>query len=201
MIKIINTFFNWGDVRNISRSTVRKKDIDSEVTGDFKTKLIISEHSPIRELRVRFLFSDIKSWIATHFSRHSWESYITTQRSDRTKVDRDQALQSVLVNLHGSMNAQHLIDTSRKRLCYQSSKETRQLMEGLKEEVEKIDSIISLAMVPNCVYRLGCPEFNSCGLFRKFMGFSSMTPYQFSDLYDIKERYDLYNLFLQSTQL
>lgn len=201
MSRLLETFFDWKDVRNISRSTVDKGSIESEVSDSFKKKLMISEHSPIRELRVRFIFQSIKSWVATHFSRHSWESYITTQRSDRTKVDRDKLSQSTLINLHGSLNGQHLIDTSRKRLCFQSAKDTRELMEELKSDIEKVDPIIAKVMVPNCIYRMGCPEFKACSLYSNFLKYVDKQGHNLFDLTDIDYRYELYKSFKESTQL
>lgn len=60
-------------------------------------------------------------------------------------------------------NTQALINMSRKRLCSQASPETRQVMQEMKNEVSKSDSIVAKAMVKECIYRGFCPEINSCG--------------------------------------
>lgn len=185
--KIIKTNIDWKDVKNISRTTVNKEHSDNEATSVFKKKILISEHSPIRELNIRWMWNGIKSWIATHFSRHKWECYISTRRTDRTGVDRDFLHQGELLNMEGSANAQHLIDMARKRLCYQSSKETREYMEDLKISLYETEPEISNALVPNCVYRFGCPEFKECGYWTSIISKIDIK----ND--DIQSRYDKYN--------
>lgn len=188
-MKILKIFNDWVDIKNICRNTVNKKHTESEPSEGFKRDLVISEHSPLREWRIRWHWDAIKSWVATHYSRHSWESYIGTQRSDRTGVDRNELRQDELVPLDGSANAQHLIDTMRKRLCYCSSLETRELAEGLKLAIkEQGEDAIADALVPNCVYRCGCPEFGSCGLYKRLYKY---TPTE--DLTSIPKRYAIYN--------
>lgn len=189
MTKIIKSITNWIDVKNVSRTTVNKNHTEKEVTKDFKRKILISEHSPIRELIFRWKWENIKSWIATHFSRHKWECYISTQRTDRTGINRDETPQGALVNMDCSANAQQLIDTSRKRLCYCSSSETRKKWEDLKRKINILEPEISNVMVPNCLYRMGCPEtFSSCTFFKLFIKDKSL-----EDLLDIQKRYDAYN--------
>lgn len=166
--EIIDKTGTWTKVMNVCRSTVGKEDKTVEPSQWFKRKLLISEHSPIRELTYTWRWAGIKSWIATHFVRHKWECYVTTQRSDRTGIERDKLTQDNQVNFVGSANVQHLIDTSRKRLCKMSAPETREYWEDLKKAIKEEDREIALVMVPNCVYRCGCPERNGCGLFKDF---------------------------------
>jgi hypothetical protein len=177
--------FDWKDVKNISRTTVNKQHTEHEATSRFKKMLLISEHSPIRELVTRWRWEGIKSWVATHFSRHKWECYIGTQRSDRTNVDRDKSPQGVLVDMDCSANMQQKIDTGRKRLCYCSSPETRKGFEAVKIALrDKGEVEASNVLVPNCVYRGHCPEFVPCGMDKKFVK-------QFSS--SIQDRYNYYN--------
>lgn len=85
----VNT--DWLDVKNECRSTVNKTNSDIEPTSDFKTNLLVSEHSPIRLLDIKWRWEGIKSWISVHFARHwlGWDKWISTQRDDRTGVDRN----------------------------------------------------------------------------------------------------------------
>lgn len=106
---------------------------------------------------------DIPSWVATHWSRHKWECFIRTQRSDRTGVPRGKLPQDAPVTFTGEANAQNLIDTWRKRLCYQASPETRQYAEDFKAALHETEPELSDVLVPNCVYRGGCPELETCG--------------------------------------
>jgi len=36
-------------------------------------------------------------------------------------------------------------------------------MENIKSEIEKMDPLLGSFLVPDCVYRQGCHEFQSCG--------------------------------------
>ena len=53
---------------------------------------------------------------------------------------------------------------------------------------------ISDVLVPNCVYRAGCPEMQSCGLWDRLMRETN------GDVLteDIQERYDLYNAYFNA---
>jgi len=179
---------NWIRIKNACRNTVNKNHTDTIPNSEFKTKLLISEHSPIRLINVDWSWKNIKSFVATHFSRHKWECFISTQRSDRTGVDRDKEPQGALVTFEGVANAQNLIDTMRKRLCYQASKETRELAEDLKVSISKTEVELADVLVPNCIYRASCPEFENCGFWNKFI-----EKYNILDMLNIDSRYKLYN--------
>lgn len=181
---------NWIYIKNVCRTTVNKEYTENNPNSSFKTKLLISEHSPIRLLIVNWSWKNIKSWVATHFSRHKWECFIGTQRTDRTGINRDELPQGELVIMDGSANAQNLIDTARKRLCFQASKETRELMEDLKITLRETEPELSDVLVPNCIYRCGCPEFEQCGYFDSYF---IKHKYDTTDIFDIKERYETYN--------
>lgn len=179
---------NWQDVVNDCRATVSKPPLGKEPSKKFKQQLLISEHSPIRNISVKWQWRDIKSWVATHWSRHKWECYISTQRSDRTGVDRDKLPQDSPVTFSGEANVQNLIDTMRKRLCCRASPETRKLAENFKQELYEHEPEISDALVPNCVYRCGCPEGGKCEFFSTLITKNDQVLST-----DIQERYEAYN--------
>jgi len=188
---VINKFENdWIDIKNKCRTTVNKIHTNNIPSSEFKTNLLISEHSPIRLLKINWLWNPIKSWVATHWSRHKWECFISTQRSDRTGINRDDEPQGTLVNFEGEANAQHLIDTMRKRLCFQASPETRELAVSLKNTIKGTESELADVLVPNCIYRCGCPEFEQCK-YKYWDNFSKL--YSKNDLCNIEVRYSLYN--------
>lgn len=181
---------SWQDIVDDCRSTVSKPPLGKEPSRQFKRDILISEHGPIRSISIRWVWDGIKSWVATHFSRHKWECFISTQRTDRTGENRDEAPQSAPVIFKGDANIQALIDTGRKRLCFMSSPETRTQMEDLKREIHEIEPEIAEVICPNCVYRLGCPELNGgCGWWKKFL---EKHPELTVDT-SIQERYDIYN--------
>lgn len=182
---------DWVDIKNKCRTTVSKEPTENEPSSKFINDLLISEHSPVRLFKINFKWRDIPSWVATHFSRHKWECFVSTRRSDRIGKDRNVLLQGEPVLFEGEMNAQHLIDTSRKRLCYQASPETRELMEDLKISIkESGEKEMAFVMCPNCVYRGGCPEFKECGFWDKMKKEAEENQI---DLTNIYQRYSLYN--------
>jgi len=178
---------DWTNVKNKCRTTVNKLYTDNEASPEFKRKLLISEHSPIRLLNIDWSWI-LPSYSATHFSRHKWECFIGTQRSDRTGIDRHKITQDVDVPFDGYANAQNLIDTARKRLCFMADPVTRSYMEDFKRELRGHQIELSDVLVPNCIYRCGCPEFETCGYFKKVIE-------KCADITNIQERYNTYNSY------
>lgn len=185
---IIKIKGDWQEIVNDCRTTVGKDELGKEPSQKFKREILISEHSPIRSISVKWIWKNIPSWVATHFSRHKWECFIKTQRTDRTGVSRDKLPQDAPVNMTCEANTQHLIDTARKRLCMMASKQTRKYMEDLKSTLHGTEPEISDVLVPNCVYRCGCSEPEGC---RWFDTISALYPALRST--NIQERYDCYN--------
>ena len=180
---------DWQEVVNDCRATVKKPPLGHEPSGDWKKEILISENSPIRALSVKFSWRDIKYWVAMHWKTHHWESRVDSQRNDRqNRYDRNKAPQDAPVDFYGDPNAQHTIDTWRKRLCYQASPETRQYAEDFKRALREIEPEWAAVLVPNCVYRCGCPEPKSCKWYSKMIQVES-------DLCstDIQKRDDAYN--------
>ena len=179
---------DWQEVVDDCRTTVGKDSLGKEPSKKFKREILISEHSPIRSISIKWKWVNIPSWVATHFSRHKWECFIKTQRTDRTGTDRNKMPQDAPVIMSGDANTQHLIDTARKRLCRIASRETRSYMEDLKKAIHEVEPEIADVLVPNCVYRCGCPEPNGCKWFdrmaAKHLNLTST---------DIQQRYDAYN--------
>lgn len=190
--KITKINNDWVDVKNECRNTVNKQPTENNPSNKFKKDLLISEHSPIRLLEIKWRWENIKSWISVHFARHwlGWDKWISTQRSDRTGVDRDKSTQETPVNMDIKANAQSLINVARFRLCFQASKETREYMEDLKISIHKQEPELADVMVPNCIYRCGCPEFSECGFWKAFIERNT----DLIKFTDISSRYDKYNL-------
>ena len=111
-------------------------------------------------------WKDLKSWVSVHMVRHKIgiEHWVSTQRTDRTGVNRDELQQGSLVNHACEADAQALINISRKRLCNCASKETREAWQKVKDEIAKVEPELASCMVRECVYRNGlCPEMFPCG--------------------------------------
>lgn len=155
---------NWQGIKDSTMNTIGK-DTGVYPSSDWKRRLIMSEHSPIRRLKFYWRWINIKYWVSTHFVRHKIgiEHFVKTQRTDRTGVDRNNIPQGALVNHACEADAQALINISRKRLCFCASPETRKAWEEVKKEVARVEPELASCMVKECVYRGFCPEMFPCG--------------------------------------
>ena len=148
---------------------------------------LMAEHSPIKLVEYTIMFEDLRQWVGVHLLRHEHTlPFIHTQRVDRRadiealtdkvmaivsediKNDpdfnrRDYLLQGQPNDQDFVVNAQTLINISRKRLCSCASKETREAWHAVKAAIAEIDPVMAAFMVPNCIYRGFCPEKDSCG--------------------------------------
>ena len=113
----------------------------------------------------RWKWVDLKYWVSVHFVRHKHgiEHFVSTQRSDRTGVSRDDSPQGALVEHECFANAQEIIYISRKRLCSQASPETRAAWKLVLDALAPLEPELRAVCVPECVYRGFCPEFKPCG--------------------------------------
>lgn len=180
---------DWQEVVDDCRATVAKPPLGKEPSKEWKKAILISEHDPIRDIEVKFKWASIPYWVAMHWKTHIWRGRTNTQRNDRQELyDRNKAPQDSPVDFTGDPNAQHLIDTMRKRLCYMASPETRELAEDLKETLRDVEPELADVLVPNCVYRCGCPENGKCQLFKNLV---KINPEIAST--DIQKRYYAYN--------
>ena len=64
-------------------------------------------------------------------------------------------------------NRQLFIDMARGQLCRQPEKEIVRHAERLKIALHLVEPELSDQMVPECVYRCGCPYKDGCGWFEK----------------------------------
>ena len=113
---------DWQEVVDDCRATVGKESLGKEPSSKFKTQILIAEHSPIRDLIVKWRWKDMPHWVTVHWVRHKWEKFVRTQRSDRTGIPREKLPQDEPQTMTCEANSQHLIDTWRKRLCKQASR-------------------------------------------------------------------------------
>lgn len=186
----------WQEVVDDCRATVGKESLGKEPSKDFKRNILISEHSPIRAIVIKWRWQDMPHWITVHWVRHKWECFVRTQRTDRTGVDRTKLPQDEPQTFIGEANTQHLIDTWRKRLCYMASPETRRYAEQFKTTLHELEPEIADVLVPNCIYRCGCPEINGCDWFNRMV-----KKYPKLKSTDISERYAEYNSLFEKKEI
>lgn len=181
---------SWVRIKNHCRTTVNKKFTEKEPSATFKEDLLIAEHSPIRCLEFDWTWEELPYWVSTELSRHKHEKFISSQRDDRNNDDvlRSEKPQGALVTHDAYANEQNLIDMMRKRLCYCATKEARESCAQLKKEIHKQEIEAANVLVPNCIYRGGCPEMFPCGFYEAFL-----KRHPNLDVSNIKERYATYN--------
>jgi len=160
-IKVTNT---WRDVADAARTTIGKDAGEGEPSSNWKRRMLLAEHSPIRKIHVNWKWVDLLWWVQTHFTRHKFgvEWFVQTSRTDRTGIDRNTLSQSSLVNVEGQANAQAIINISRKRLCSKASPETRQAWIVFLNSLKELEPELVSICVPDCVYRGWCYEYDSC---------------------------------------
>lgn len=165
MIKFFPYFDRWEDVKEAARNTANKEGSGKYPNDAWKKTILLAEHSPIRMIHVRWKWIQLKNWVSVHFVRHKFgiEHWVSTSRSDRTGINREELPQNHPVSHECEANAQALIFISRRRLCHQASPETQAAWKEVREEIRKEDPILASVMVPECIYRGFCPEFQSCG--------------------------------------
>ena len=201
MTEFVKIDDNWTLIKNACRNTISKKYSEKEPSEQFKKSLLLAEHSPIRLFNVYWRWQKIKYWISTEWSRHKHEKFISSQRNDRqSNYDRNKAPQDSLVDMDNYANMQNLIDMWRKRLCFQATKEARELAEDFKVELYKTHPLEANVLVPNCIYRCGCPEMNKCGFFQKFVDYVESQGNDIKYIFDIQKRYDLYNQYFMKVR-
>lgn len=162
-------------IRPISGLEEARQAIESTHNGKLASKATLAqltrwEHSPLREIEFKIVMVGIPSFVSVHFVRHAatgQRHYVMSNRDDRGGAGNDTVTRNSPVKHTMRVNAQHLIDMARKRLCHQASKETRSVMLRIKEEIGVVWPDIANHLVPNCVYRGGvCVEPKPCGKYK-----------------------------------
>ncbi len=164
-IETIEIKSTWREVADAARTTVNMDKGTKEPSSVWKKKILLSEHSPIRQLIIKWKWVDLRYWVSVHFVRHKVgiEHFVGTQRTDRTGEDREIKNQSAPVTHECIANAQAVINISRKRLCNGASKESRQAWAAVLQSLQEKEPELFSVCVPECVYRGFCPEMKSCG--------------------------------------
>ena len=141
-------------------------------TAEWRHKLLMSEHSPIRTLNFCIKMT-LPYYVSVHFCRHfiGVTHFVQSQRNDRQEnYDRTKAPQDSPVSHMMYINAQELMFMARRRLCMQADPFTRAVMNEIKRVVEENCPEFVGTLEPMCSYRGGrCTEFNPCGLNVKYL--------------------------------
>lgn len=184
---------NWQKIKSACMTTISKKAGDKEPSTEWKRKLLLCEHSPIRRGIISWKWDEIPYAMSTHFARHhqGCEKFIGTERSDRTGIPREERNQMNPVPMEMDANIQSIINISKKRLCTCADITTRQYWQSVIDAIEQYDKDVAWACVPEGIYRGGCPEgFSNCTLCNDII--KSMPE---EDRLDPSKRYDAYHSY------
>jgi hypothetical protein len=177
--RLINKHGTWRDVADDCRVTVGKEAGVGEPSESWRKRILLAEHAPIRGLWFRVEVTNIKYWIAMELRTHcvgvvpadDIQFAIRSQRTDRTGIPRDDLPQSALVTMRVMLNANALINISRRRLCLKEpTEEARHAWRLIVDTVATVDHMVASVCVPDCVYRGQCHAFSgTCGYFRELI--------------------------------
>ena len=190
--RITDFDIDWMKIKSACMTTI-SKEAGKEPTQEWKRKLLLCEHSPIRRGTISWKFDEIPYCISTHFVRHheGVEKWVGTERADRTEIkDRSQRSQMDMVPMEMEANIQAIINISRKRLCTSADPLTIKYWKAVLEAIKEYDEDIYWACVAECVRCGGCPEYNSCGYYDNLMKDAEPEEQRV-----LKLRYDRYNKF------
>ena len=192
MKTIIKNFnVNWLDIKNACRQTVSMGDSKLEPTSEWKRKLLICRHSPLRIGSVLWKSEDVPFYVMGHIVRHNvgCTPFVSTSREDRTGVPRNERKQTDFVDMQMIANIEALINISERRLCTCADPTTKKYWEAVLEAIREYDEDIFWACVPQCIRCGACVEpFSDCRFYENFS--KNLTPEQQTD---IMARYDAYN--------
>ena len=188
---IKNFNVNWLDIKNACRQTVSMGDSKLEPTSEWKRKLLICRHSPLRIGSVLWKSEDVPFYVMGHIVRHNvgCTPFVSTSREDRTGIPRNERKQTDFVDMQMTANIEALINISERRLCTCADPITRKYWEAVLEAVKEYDEDIFWSCVPQCVRCGSCVEpFSECNFYDNFS--KNLTSEQQTD---IMARYDAYN--------
>ena len=190
-VTVVKFDVDWTEIKNACRKTISMKDSKVEPGSEWRRKLLLAEHSPLRHSLITVDIEDVPFYVMGHLVRHSVgvTPYVGTSREDRTGIDRSARSQTDLVSMRLDMNIQSLINISRKRLCNQADIITKQVWLEVVKAIAEYDQDIAWACVPEGIRSCGCPEkFGDCCACENII--KQMV---FDERLDLTKRYDHYN--------
>ena len=168
---------DWLMSKKLAYRTIGKE-TEKQPDEQWKRMILRAEHSPIRNLLVRWEWINLPYWVSVHFVRHKIgiEHYVRSQRNDRqSEYDRNKAPQDAPVTLSCVANVHEIINISNVRLCKQASYETRYAWGMFLGELMNHMPEVPDFCQPTCIYRNGiCPEPRGCG-FNKTSQFNKLS--------------------------
>mgnify|MGYP007080848156 CR=1 FL=1 len=182
---------NWLAIKNACRQTVSMNDSRLEPSSEWKRKLLLCRHSPLRLGNILWKSEDVLFYVMGHIVRHNvgCTPFVSTSREDRTGISREERRQTDLVDMQMVANIEALLNISERRLCFCADKNTIAYWQSVLDAIKEYDSDIFWACVPQCIRCGGCIEpFSDCKFYENFS--KNLTLEQ---QINIMARYDAYN--------
>lgn len=106
---------------------------------ELEATLLLAESDLIKQVRFEWIWVELDQY----------------KKVDHLKLDNEP-------ELNVTANAKTIITISRERLCSKASLEMRENWQCLLDFIAKIDPVLVMACVPECIYRGFCPKINQC---------------------------------------
>lgn len=153
----------WKEIKDDALFTIHKEN-GKYPTTEWKRRILLAEHSPIRTGRLIINVYDIPNFVIGHFVRHNlgFTPFVSSLRNDRAEYDVVPD-RNTLNNMRFDGNFQSFINISRKRLCNCASVETRDVWNYIMSKIKEYEPELYSVCVRECIYRGFCPEMFSCG--------------------------------------
>ena len=196
--KIIKYNVDWLEIKSACMQTISKQ-AKTTPPNEWKRKLLISRHSPIRRGVISWKWDNIPFYVMGHFVRHhvGCTPYVATSREDRTNIPREERKQTDSVSMQMDANIQALINISEKRLCTCADPTTIKYWEAVLEAIKEYDDDIYWACVPQCIRCGGCVEpFSNCNFYSNLMKDHTLEEQQ-----NVMKRYDIYNEYREKVKV
>ena len=158
-------------VKRAMLRTIHKKPVSKELSDDTFSRLLMAEHSPIRQFRVWIDLDSLEDRVHTHIVRHRHtDCYVGSLREDWAKdlgidlEDKKDEDGKWVRGMGWAMGADQLLHIARQRLCTCAYSSTRVAMNIILEEIRATDPILASYMLRPCVWYGFCPETKKyCG--------------------------------------
>lgn len=189
-VTVLKDNVDWLAIKNACRQTVSMKESKLEPTEEWKKKLLVCRHSPLRIGEILVQIEDIPFFVMGHLVRHSvgCTPFVSTSRSDRTGVPREERKQTDLVSMQMIFNIESILNISEKRLCNCADIETIKVWRAVLQAIKEYEPEVVWASVPSGIAHGGCTEpFSDCKMCNKIL--EGLSP---EDRLDVTKRYDFY---------
>lgn len=152
----------WQEIKDNALFTIHKEN-GKYPTSEWKRKILMAEHSPIRSGRLIINVYDVPSFVINHLVRHNlgFTPFVASLRSDRATYDKVPD-RNTPNNVRFDGNFQSFINISRKRFCNCASKETIEFWKLVMDSVKQYEPELYSVCARECLYRGFCPEMYSC---------------------------------------